>query len=66
MARVEEVVDRENKRKRHLGIVRHRWENDVTRKHEGIKGNILKWLKLFQNSDNWRSVVNSVMNLRIL
>jgi len=62
VARVEEVVDGENKGKRPLGKTRHRWENDVIKKLKGIKWNILKWLKLFQNSDNWRSVAN----LRVL
>jgi hypothetical protein len=66
VARVEEVVDGKNNGKRPLGIARHRWENDVMKKGKGIKWNILKWLQLFQNSDSWRSVMNTVMNLRIL
>jgi hypothetical protein len=59
-------VDGKNNGKRPLGILRHRWENDVIKKGKGIKWNILKWLQLFQNSDNWRSVVNTVMNLLVL
>ena len=50
VARVEEVVDGENKGKRPLGKARHRWEN-VLEKRKVIKWNIMKWLKLFQNSD---------------
>jgi len=32
----------------------------LQKKRKGIKWNILKWLKLLQNSDIWRSVVNRV------
>jgi hypothetical protein len=38
------------KRKEPLGKARHRWENGVIEKRKGINWNILKWLKLFQNS----------------
>jgi hypothetical protein len=38
VARVEEVVDGENKGKRPLGKARHRWENDVIKKRKGING----------------------------
>jgi hypothetical protein len=60
VARVEEVVDGENKGKRLLGKAGHIWENDVIKKRRGIKWIFLKWLQLFQNSDNWWSVVNRV------
>jgi len=52
--------------KRQLGRPRHRWEDNVKwilRKWD-VGGK--DWIKLAQDRDRWRTIVNEVMNLQVL
>jgi hypothetical protein len=52
-------------RKRPLGRPRHRWENNVRTdlREIGIDG--ANWIQLAQNRVQWRTFLNTVMNLRV-
>jgi hypothetical protein len=51
--------------KRPLGRPRHRWEDNIKLdiKETGIDGQ--NWFQLAQDTFQWRSFVNTVMNLRV-
>jgi hypothetical protein len=50
--------------KRPLGRLRHRWENNKMYLQEvGCVG--VAWIKLDQDRDRWRVLMNAVMNLRV-
>ena len=50
--------------KRLHGRLRHRWENiKLDRKETGWER--AEWIALVQDTDKWRAVVNTVMNLQV-
>jgi hypothetical protein len=50
--------------KRPLGRPRRRWEDNMMDLEElGCVG--IDWIKLAQDRDRWRALVNTVMNLRV-
>jgi hypothetical protein len=51
--------------KRPLGRPRHRWTVNVKRDLGGIGRGGMHWIDLAQNRDEWRALVNTVMNLRV-
>jgi hypothetical protein len=54
-----------NEGKRPLGRPRRRWENGI---RVGLReiGWGVDWIRLAQDRDRWRAVVNEVMNLLVL
>jgi hypothetical protein len=52
--------------KRPLGRPRRRWVNNIEKGLREIGWNVLDWIDLAQNRDQWRAPVNTVMNLRVL
>jgi hypothetical protein len=53
--------------KRPLGRLRHRWNNGIRMDLREIGwGGGVEWIHLVQDRDQWRSLVNGVMILRIL
>jgi hypothetical protein len=52
--------------KRSLGRPRHRWEDGVRMDLREIGLGCVDWIRLAQDRDLWRAVVNTVMNLRVL
>jgi hypothetical protein len=48
--------------KRPLGRPRRRWEDGIRM----YLREIVDWIQLAQDSDRWRALVNTVMNLRVL
>jgi hypothetical protein len=50
--------------KRPLGRPRHRWEGNIKMDFREIGWGGMDWIDLAQDSDQWRAVVNKVMNLR--
>jgi hypothetical protein len=51
---------------RPLGIPRHRWEDGIRMDLREIGWGSIDWIQLAQDRDQWRALVNTVMNLRVL
>jgi hypothetical protein len=52
-------------RKRPLGKPRHRWEDNIRMNVREIGWGGMDWIDLAQDRDQWRALVNTVMNLRV-
>jgi hypothetical protein len=52
-----------SERKRPLGRPRHRWVNNIKMHLRVIGGGVMNWIDLAQDRDQWRALVNPVMNL---
>jgi hypothetical protein len=52
--------------KRPLGRPMHSWEDGIRMDLREIAWGSAEWIHLAQGRDRWRSVVNTVMNLRVL
>ena len=50
--------------KRTLGRTRRRWEDNIKLDLREVGGGG-DWMKLAQDRDRWRALVNTVMNLRV-
>jgi len=51
--------------KRPLGRPRRRWEDNIKMDLQEVRGDCEDWMELAQNRDRWRSLVSTVMNLRV-
>jgi hypothetical protein len=51
--------------KRPLGRPRRRWVNNIKMYLGEIRWDGRDWIELAQDRDQWRALVNTVMNLRI-
>jgi hypothetical protein len=53
---------------RPLGRPRRRWVDNITSKVDlrEIEWDGMDWIDLVQDMDQWRALVNTVMNLRVL
>jgi hypothetical protein len=51
--------------KRPLGSPRRRWVNNIKIDLRELKWDGMDWIDLAQDRDQWRAVVNMVMNLRV-
>jgi hypothetical protein len=52
--------------KRPLGRPRRRWMNTIKMDFRETKWNCVDWIDLAQNREKWRTLVNTIMNLRVL
>jgi hypothetical protein len=52
--------------KRPLGRSRRRWEDNIRMDLREIGWEGVDWKHLAQDRDQWRAVVNKIMNLRVL
>jgi hypothetical protein len=52
------------KGRRPLGRPRHRWEDNIRMDLTDIGCGRVNWIDLAQDRDQWRALVNKVMNLR--
>jgi hypothetical protein len=50
---------------RPLGIPRHRWEDNIKVDLKEIRWGVMDWIHLAQGREQWRVLVNTVMNLRV-
>jgi hypothetical protein len=48
--------------KRPLGRPRHRWEDNIGMNLREIGWEVVDWMHLAQDRDQWRTLVNTVMN----
>jgi hypothetical protein len=51
--------------KRPLGRPRRRWVSNIKMDHREIGGDGMDWIDLAQDREEWRALVNTVMNLRV-
>jgi len=51
--------------KRPLGRPRHSWEDNIKMDHQEVGCGGMNWIKLAQDRDRWRALVNAVMNIRV-
>jgi hypothetical protein len=52
--------------KRPLGRPRRRWVDNIKMDLRGMDWDGMDWIELAQDRDQWRVLVNTVMNLRVL
>jgi hypothetical protein len=52
--------------KKPLGRPSRRWEDGIRMDLREIGWGSVDWIQLSQDRDQWRAVVNTVMNLRVL
>jgi hypothetical protein len=59
------ILVRKSEEKRQLGRPRHSWvdKNKVNLREIGWSG--MDWIDLAQDRDQWRALVNTVVNLRV-
>jgi hypothetical protein len=51
--------------RRPLGRPRHRWDDNIKMDLREIGFGDVDWINLAQDRDRWRTLVNTVMNLRV-
>jgi hypothetical protein len=51
--------------KRPLGRPRRRWEDNIKADLQEVGFGCMDWIELAQERENWRALVNAVMNLRV-
>jgi len=51
--------------KRPLGGPRHRWEDNMKMDFQDVGCGIMEGVKLAEDRESWRALVNAVMNLRV-
>ena len=54
-----------NLRKRPLGRPRRRWEDNIKMDLQEVGGGCEDWMELAEDSDRWRALVSTVMNLGV-
>jgi hypothetical protein len=64
--KVYKVLVGKPERKKPLGRPRRRWEDGIRMYLREIGWGGVDWIRLAQDRDRWRAVVNAVMNLRVL
>jgi hypothetical protein len=52
--------------RRPLGRHRRRWEDNIKMNFQEVGCGGVDWIALAQDMDRWRTLVNAVMNLRVL
>jgi hypothetical protein len=48
-----------------LGRPKHRWEDNIKMNLRKIRSGGTAWINLAPDKDQWRALVNTVMNLRV-
>ena len=50
---------------RPLGRPGHRWEDNIKMDLQEVGCGSMEWIKLAEDKDSWRALVNVVVNLRV-
>jgi hypothetical protein len=53
-----------SERKRPLGVARSRYEDNIKMDVKEIGWEVVDWMHLAQDSDQWRAAMNTAINLR--
>jgi hypothetical protein len=61
-----QCFERKPEGRRPLGRLRHRWEDGIRMDLREIGWGSVEWHQLAQDRDQWRALVNMVINLRVL
>jgi hypothetical protein len=59
------ILVRKPEGKKTLGIPRRRWVDNIKMDLREIEWDGMDWIELAQNRDQWRALVNTVMNRRV-
>jgi hypothetical protein len=59
------VFVRKPEGKRSLRRPRRRWEDNIKMDFQEVVSRGVDWIKLAQDMDRWRALVNAVMNFRV-
>jgi hypothetical protein len=51
--------------KRPLGRPRRKWVDNIKLDHREIGWDIVDWIDVAQDRDQWRAIANTVLNLRV-
>jgi hypothetical protein len=51
--------------RRQLGRTRHRWEDNIKMDFREIGWGGMDWIHVAQDRDQWRAVMNTVMNFQV-
>jgi len=62
---VHRVLVGKSEGKRPLGRPRRRWEDDIKMDLQEVGRGCEDWMVLAQDRDSWRTLVSTVMNLRV-
>jgi hypothetical protein len=62
---VNRVLVGKPERKRPLGRLRRRWEENIKMGLEKVGGGCGDWMERAQDRDRWRALVSTVMNFRV-
>ena len=62
---VHRVLVGKPERKRPMGRPRRRWEDNIKMDLQEVEGGCGDWMELAQDSERWRTLVSTVMNLRV-
>jgi len=52
--------------KRPLGRHKRRWEDNISLDRRKIGWECVEWMHLAEDRDQWRALVNTIMNLQVL
>jgi hypothetical protein len=62
---VHRVLMEKPERKRPLGRLRLRWEDNIEMDLQEVGCGSMDWIELAQDKDRWRTLVNALINLRV-
>jgi hypothetical protein len=65
MRNVHKIMFRKPEGRRPLGRPIRRWEGDIKMDHRDIGWEVVNWIHLAQDRDQWRTLVTTVINLWI-
>jgi hypothetical protein len=65
MARMKKMFGQKTERKRPLGRPKRKWEDNIRKDLMETGWEIVDWTHLAQDRDQWRTVVNTTMELHV-